>query len=83
MQVCDSLASRRPVMTSTAVYFSGLDQEVWKVAQTTPEAIAEGIETLRGNPTLCQTLVERATAYADENAWPRVAQAYLNLLAEG
>ncbi len=83
MQACDSLVARRPVMTSDAVYFSGLEREVWKIADCRPETIATGIRKLRDDADLCRDLVARAGVYAQRNAWPRVAGAYLDLLAEG
>ncbi|MCL4425363.1 MAG: hypothetical protein M1299_08675 [Firmicutes bacterium] len=81
MMAHEALASLRPVVTSNAIYFSDLQEEVLKLPDSHPQTIAEAIDTLRQHPELRDNLVAHASRYVKENAWPRIAERYLGLLA--
>lgn len=80
MMAHQSLASGRPVVTTDVPYFSDLGDEVLKIPDNQPATIAGAIRTLRDDPGLRAILTAKAMAYAAEHRWPRVAQAYLDLL---
>lgn len=80
MLAYEALASRRAVVTTDAVYFSELKDEVMKIPDARPETIANAVGTLCNTPQLRQALIAQAATYAERNRWPHVAARYLELL---
>jgi len=80
MMAHEAIASLRPVMTTRVVYFSDLQDEVLKIADSSPESIGEGLASLYRDERLRQRLVDSASRYVTANAWPTVAKRYLDVL---
>ncbi|MEW6031781.1 MAG: glycosyltransferase [Bacillota bacterium] len=80
MMAHEAIAARQAVVTTRAVYFADLSDEVLKIPDPRPDTIAAAIRLLRNNSGEREALVERAARYVEENAWDRTAERYLNLL---
>ncbi len=80
MMAYDALASCRPVLTTRAVYFSELKDEVLKVSKADPGILAGAIRYLQDNEEVRHRLVANAARLVKRNSWPRVAERYLEVL---
>jgi glycosyltransferase involved in cell wall biosynthesis len=80
MMAHEAIASLRPVMTTSVVYFSDLRDEVLKIADASPESIGQGLESLYRDQGLRQRLVHSASKYVEANTWSAVARRYLGVL---
>ena len=80
MMAHEAIASSRPVMTTSVVYFSDLRDEVLKIADSSPESIGKGLASLYRDQGLRRRLVHSASRYVKANAWPAVARRYLDVL---
>jgi glycosyltransferase involved in cell wall biosynthesis len=73
------LSARRPVITSQVPFFGDLDEEVVKVGEPNPEAIADAISFLLSHPRLAALTVAAADRYVEENSWELCARRHLDL----
>lgn len=74
-----ALAAHRPVVTTQAVYFSDLQDEVLKIPDPSVEQIRGAIERLRADAGLRAQLAEQARRYAIRNRWEMVARRHVDL----
>ena len=74
-----ALAAHRPVVTTQAIYFSDLHDEVYRIPDATVNSIRGAIQRLRTDPALCMHLAEQARRYAIRNRWEMIARRHVDL----
>ncbi|MEW6545538.1 MAG: glycosyltransferase [Bacillota bacterium] len=73
------MAARRPVITTDVPFFRDLGEEVLKISESSPEAIADAIAFVLSHPGLAALTVAAADRYVEENSWELCARRHVNL----
>lgn len=74
------LSARRPVVTSSAPVFDALGKAVYRIPRVTPEAIAEGVSVVIGDPRLRCDLQGAADQLSSQADWGVLGQRFADLL---
>jgi len=75
-----ALSSSRPVLTTAEPIFDALGESVMRLDDSTPEAIARGVELVLADPSMREGLITRAAESVTSCSWQRVADVFLGLL---
>lgn len=74
-----AVASGRPVITTGASFFDGLEADALRVARNDAESLTAAVKSLFDSPDLCDDYAGRSVAHARRNSWRRAAEAHLPL----
>lgn len=73
------MACRRPVITTDVPFFRDLSDQVIKISEASPEAIADAIAFVLSQPALAALTVAAADRYLEENPWELCARRHLHV----
>lgn len=74
-----ALSSARPVVTTDASFFDGLETDAYRIASPSPEAIADAIGRLADDPSLLAEYARRAADHARRHSWTALAERLLKV----
>jgi glycosyltransferase involved in cell wall biosynthesis len=73
------LAAKRPVLTTDNLFFSDLQNEVYKIPDSEANTIAGSLCKLLLDSTLQERLVAKAELYLQKNSWKQIGNRYREL----
>lgn len=73
-----AIACRRPVVITPSAAFIAFRSVAYQANNNTPEELASTIQTLLLTPSLTAALKQQVSDYADQHAWRRIAQNFLD-----
>ncbi len=75
------LAAGSPIITTDCMYFSDLNDEVYKIPNAEPDTIAKAIRRICEDSDLHRQLVSNANSFLSNNSWDHLAERYRELYA--